>query len=165
MNVALIPYHDETDAAAALILQFWQAHNHASPSYEEVCEDLAEWTRPGHCLYFICDNGRRVGFVHLGSRGAEMDWLEDIFVLPEFQGKGIGTRAIQLAEDIVKEYSESLFIEAAARNRDAIRLYQKLGYTCLNTVTVRKDFQPENYETIDTEALFDMDFHIKRYKN
>ena len=94
-----------------------------------------------------------------------MDWLEDIFVLPEFQGKGIDTRAIRLAEDIVKGYSESLFIEAAARNRDAIRLYQKLGYTCLNTVTVRKDFQPENYETIDTETLFDMDFHIKRYKN
>ena len=94
-----------------------------------------------------------------------MDWLEDIFVLPEFQGKGIGTRAIRLAEDIVKGYSESLFIEAAVRNRDAIRLYQKLGYTCLNTVTVRKDFQPENYETIDTETLFDMDFHIKRYKN
>ena len=38
----------------------------------------------------------------------------------EFQRKGIGSRAIQLAEDIVKEYSESLYIEVAARNRKAI---------------------------------------------
>ena len=49
----------------------------------------------------ISYNEEYVGFVHLGSRGCEIDWLEDIFVLPEFQGKGIGTCAIKLIEEIV----------------------------------------------------------------
>lgn len=116
----------------------------------------------GHLLYLISYNEEYVGFVHLGSRGCEIDWLEDIFVLPEFQGKGIGTCAIKLIEDIVKEYSETLYIEAAARNMRAIRLYQKIGYTCLNTITIRKDFQPEKYETVSIERIMNMDFDVKQ---
>lgn len=103
-------------------------------------------------------------FVHLGSRGGEIDWLEELFVLPEFQGRGIGTRTIGLAEEIVSAYSESFYIEAAARNEKAIRLYRKLGYDCLNTVTIRKDFHAERFETLSTERILDMDFQIKRYR-
>ena len=164
MNVTLVPYGNETDTAIRLIIQFWQAHNHETPSREDAADDLIQWTKEGHCLYFIRYGGDVVGFVHLGSRGAEMDWLEDIFVLPEFQGRGIGTRAIALAEKIVSAYSESLFIEAAARNEKAIRLYRRLGYDCLNTITIRKDFQAERYETLSTERILDMDFEIKRYR-
>lgn len=164
MDAALTPYAGERDTAIVLIARFWQAHNHQPPDYEAAADDLIQWTAEGHRLYFIrcCDDV--VGFVHLGSRGAKIDWLEDIFVLDELQGRGIGTMAIALAEQIVREYSESMYIEAAARNMAAIRLYRKLGYTCLNTVTVRKDFRPEDYETIRTERFLDMDFAIKRYK-
>ena len=164
MDVQLIAYQNETETAVSLIIQFWQAHNHFTPSYEDAHSDLLEWTKPGHALYFISLNGEFVGFVHLGSRGCKADWLEDIFVLPAFQGKGIGTRAIQLAEEIVKEYSESLYIEVAARNARAIRLYQKAGYNCLNTITVRKDFQPEKHVTIGHESIMGMDFEVKRCK-
>ena len=69
-----------------------------------------------------------IGFVHLGNRGAKIDWLEDLFILPEYQGGGLGTQAIFQVEAIVRKYSESLYIEAAARNEGAIRLYQKLGF-------------------------------------
>lgn len=36
--------------------------------------------------------------------------------------------------------SEAEAIEAAARNEAAIRLYRKMGYNYLNTITLRKDF-------------------------
>lgn len=88
MDVTLVPYGNETDTAIRLIIQFWQAHNHETPSWEDAADDLTQWTKDGHYLYFIRYGSDVVGFVHLGSRGAEMDWLEDIFVLPEFQGKG-----------------------------------------------------------------------------
>ncbi len=105
-----------------------------------------------------------VGFLHLGSRGGEADWLEDLYVEGQYQNRGIGTRAIQLVEEIVKEYSESMYIEAAARNERAIRLYRRMGYDCLNTITVRKDFQPENHEVIRQEHVFGQQFEVKRYK-
>jgi len=157
IKISLIPYKNETDIAVNLIIGFWQAHNNYTPTHEEALADLSDWTAVGHNFYFIQYNKNYVGFVHLGSRGVKADWLEDIFVLPEYQRRGIGTRAIELTEAIVKEYSDSMYIEAAARNIKAIRLYHKIGYTCLNTITVRKDFRQEIKNT-DTQKIVRMDF-------
>ena len=68
------------------------------------------------------------------------------------------------AEEIVRQYSESLYIEAAARNEQAIRLYRRLGYDCLNTISVRKDFQLEHFTTVRTEHLYDTSFDIRKVK-
>lgn len=164
MDVKLELYRGEAQRAIELIVRFWQAHNHETVSKEAAMEDLAAWTAPGHRLYFIRSREETVGFLHLGSRGCEIDWLEDIFVLPEFQRMGIGSAAVRQAEEIVREYSQCLYIEAAARNTAAIRLYRRLGYDCLNTVTVRKDFRPEKYETVSTERLLNLDFEIRQQK-
>ena len=169
MEVKLALYNDdnndaERDIAVCLIMKFWEEHNSFTPNEKEAFEDLKEWTKKGHALYFIDLNGEHVGFLHLGSRGCEADWLEDIFVLPRFRGKGVGSSAIRLAEDIVREYSESLYIEAAARNTRAIRLYHRIGYNCLNTITVRKDFRPERYEAVGKERIAETDFDVKQYK-
>lgn len=164
MVVKLVLYKNEIDVATNLIIKFWRVHNNDLLKYDEAYADLMEWTKPGHFLYFIHFDDQIVGFVHLGSRGCEADWLEDIFVLPEFQGKGIGTYAIKLTEDIVKTYSESMYIEVAARNMKAIQLYQKNGYDCLNTITIRKDFKPEKYETFSKEKIMNMEFEVRKYK-
>ena len=66
-----------------------------------------------------------------------------------------------LAEEIVRQYSDSLYIEAAARNRRAIALYHRLGYQCLNTVTVRKDFPGYAYEVQRDERIYDLPFEIR----
>ena len=161
MNVSLKEYIGEAAEMCALIRAFWLAHNHYEQSEPESLQDLAAWTQEGHKLFFIRADGENVGFVHLGSRGAAPDWLEDIFVLPSHQGRGIGSAAITLVERIVMQYSDSLYIEAAARNARAIRLYRKLGYDCLNTITVRKDFHPEKEHTVSRQTLFDMDFSIR----
>ena len=165
MDVELVPYSGEVDVASFLIKKFWEEHNNYIQTLDESLEDLREWTKEGHRLYLISKNDDYIGFVHLGSRGCEIDWLEDIFVLPEFQGQGIGSHVIMLVEEIVKKYSESLYIEAAARNDKAIRLYQRIGYNCLNTITIRKDFQPDRYETVGNEKIVNLDFEIKKYIN
>ena len=164
MDIKLIPYQGESDFAIELIIRFWQAHNQCVPSREVAVMDLSAWTQPGHRLYFISYNDLTVGFLHLGSRGCDPDWLEDIFVLPEFQGRGIGSQAIRLAEDIVREYSPCLYIEIAARNTNALRLYRRIGYDCLNTVTIRKDFQPDKLQTVGQETIAGLEFAVTEYK-
>lgn len=165
LNITLLPYRSqEHDIACTLIQGFWKAHNNYSQPLNEAEEDLAAWTGEGHEFYLILLCSVPVGFIHLGSRGAGIDWLEDIFVLPEHQRKGVGSAAINLAERIVQHRSESLYIEAAARNTAAIRLYRSLGYDCLNTVTLRKDFSPDNYETISRETLQGQQFDVKKRK-
>lgn len=162
--VELKPYRGEEERASFLIREFWRAHNQYEQTAEETKADLAAWTGEGHALYFILADGRIAGLLHLGSRGGEIDWLEDLFVLPDFQKRGIGSETVRLAEEIVKEYSQSMYIEAAARNEGAIRLYKKLGYSCLNTITVRKDFPGYEYDVIRKESLYGQEFEIRKTK-
>lgn len=165
-NIRLHLYEKEkdTELTISLIKGFWKAHNNYDQSTEEAKKDLDDWTKEGHQLYLIQLEHMSIGFVHLGSRGGKIDWLEDLYVMPEYQNKGIGTCVIRLIEDVVKEYSESLYIEAAARNEKAIRLYYRMGYDCLNTITVRKDFISENHEVIRNENIYEQRYDIKRYK-
>ena len=162
--VTLLEYKDEAVQMKRLIQQFWFCHSNASQTDEDATKDLAAWTEKGHRLFFIQYDKKSVGFVHLGSRGGRIDWLEDLFVIPEYQNRGIGTKAIQLAEDIVKEYSISMYIEAAARNEKAIRLYRNLGYDCLNSITVRKDFDSSGLVCTRKEQLYGRDFEIRKVK-
>lgn len=164
MDICLQPFQGETEAAVSLIQGFWREHNHYDQSPEDAMADLRDWTKDGHRFYFILLENIPIGFLHLGSRGGEIDWLEDLYVMHSHQNQGIGTRAIQLAESLVMEYSDSLYIEAAARNERAIRLYHRLGYGCLNTITLRKDFRPEEQEVIRREQLYGLSFDIKRYR-
>lgn len=162
--VQLIKYDGEEAEALPLVQAFWKAHNQYDQPVEEAKEDLSAWTAAGHAFYFIDCGGERVGFLHLGSRGGKADWLEDLFVLPQHQRKGIGSQAVRLAEGIVQGYSQSMYIEAAARNEGAIRLYKRLGYDCLNTVSVRKDFPGYEYDVVRTERLYGETFEIRKSK-
>ncbi len=160
--IELAVYQGEEARAVSLIQSFWKEHNGCDMPPEEAKEDLTAWTAPSHTFYFICRDKEPVGFLHLGSRGGERDWLEDLFVLPACQKQGIGSEAVRLAEEIVKEYSQSMYIEAAARNEGAIRLYKKLGYDCLNTISVRKDFPGYAYKTVRKETIYGEQFEIRR---
>ncbi len=162
MNITLHLFQGEKNEAVSLIRSFWKEHNDLNQSEEDALADLNAWTAEGHAFYFIRKEEQTVGFIHMGSRGCAMDWLEDLFVLPAFQRQGIGTAAVRLIEKEVCQYSKSLYIEAAARNEQAIRLYHRLGYDCLNTVTIRKDFQPDDFQTIRKERLCDADFVVRR---
>ncbi len=160
---SLVEYQESrAGEAVALIQGFWLAHNHCRQSEDEAKADLRAWTGEGHKLYFITVGEAAVGLLHLGSRGGAIDWLEDLFVLPEYQGRGIGSQAIWLAEAIVRQYSQSMYIEAAARNEGAIRLYRRLGYDCLNTVTVRKDFPGYDYDVVREERVYGERFEIRK---
>lgn len=163
--ITLKQYTNEETQIIPLIQGFWKAHSHYDQSEVEALEDLQNWTKQGHAIYFIQNEETTLGFAHLGSRGGKMDWLEDLFILPEWQGHGFGSEAIHQLEEIVKQYSVSLYIEAAARNEAAIRLYRKLGYDCLNAITIRKDFPGYEYDVARKENIHGMEFEIRKDKD
>ena len=162
----LADYDESREGEAVKLIQgFWLAHNHYHQTEEEAEADLRIWTGEGHKLYFIALGDKAVGLLHLGSRGGKTDWLEDLFVLPEHQGQGIGSQAVRLAEAMVRQYSSSMYIEAAARNERAIRLYRRLGYDCLNSVTIRKDFPGYDYDVVREEQVYGERFEIRKDKD
>ena len=161
-NITLRLFCDESQDAMTLIRHFWKVHNNYDQSDSDALRDLDAWTAEGHRFYFICLDDAPVGFIHLGNRGAKPDWIEDLFVEPVYQNQGIGTYAIRKIADEVRTYSDSLYIEAAARNQDAIRLYQKVGFNCLNTVTLRHDFDESAFIVAEKESIYGLDFEIRK---
>ncbi len=157
-------YHSEQTEMLPLIQGFWLSHSDEVQTDDEALADLTQWSSEGNALYFIVAFDEVVGFLHLGSRGGAIDWLEHLYVKPEHRNKGFGSKAIACAEEIVREYSESLYIEAAARNEQAIRLYRSLGYNCLNSISIRKDFHPERFKSVRTESLYNEPFEIRKMK-
>lgn len=157
-------YHSEQTEMLPLIQGFWLSHSDEVQTDDEALADLTQWSSEGNALYFIVAFDEVVGFLHLGSRGGAIDWLEHLYVKPEHRNKGFGSKAIVCAEEIVREYSESLYIEAAARNEQAIRLYRSLGYNCLNSISIRKDFHPERFKGVRTESLYNEPFEIRKMK-
>ena len=157
-------YHSEQTEMLPLIQGFWLSHSDEVQTDDEALADLTQWSSEGNALYFIVAFDEVVGFLHLGSRGGAIDWLEHLYVKPEHRNKGFGSKAIVCAEEIVREYSESLYIEAAARNEQAIRLYRSLGYNCLNSISIRKDFHPERFKGVRTESLYNEPFEIRKIK-
>jgi ribosomal protein S18 acetylase RimI-like enzyme len=78
-------------------------------------------------------DGHVVGTVSLGGRGPrEISGSLRLFALdvgPAFRRRGVGTALIEAIEDEAgKRGMGSVSLEVAVENRDAIRLYERLGY-------------------------------------
>ena len=104
-------------------------------------ETLSDWLLPPSELFVITYENKNVGFLRLAYRGANVAWIEDIFVDPQYRNGGIATEAIRLAEEMIKmnpNYTAICF-DVVPRNEAALRLYHKLGYDTLSIVTVRKE--------------------------
>lgn len=87
-------------------------------------------------LILVCEiNGRIVG-VCVGARELEYNQLQAIYILPEFQGKGLGR---MMFNEIVQVFDKNkkTIVHVASYNEKAIGFYQKLGF--VSTGKIFKD--------------------------
>lgn len=70
------------------------------------------------------------GFSHLRRLGlARKGHVVSVAVLEEHRGKGVGAKLLQLAQaEMVKKTCSEVYLEVRVSNRDAVSLYQKIGY-------------------------------------
>lgn len=163
-ETSLRPYEDSDEKFVLEdIAAFWQSHC-LSVSPEEAREDLASWTGRGHELYIVLSGGAPAGFLHLGSRGGACDWLEDIFVREALRGRGIGSAAVELAWEMLRRQGrETMYLEVVPANERAIRLYHRLGFTNLNTLTLNRSVKEKRQ--LGTETISGLTFRTYRPNN
>ena len=106
----------------------------ATPKYRAV---IAEWEREAAGFAFFFNN-------YSTWRGHPGLYLEDLFVRPQFRGKGIGKALLaHLAAIAQQENCYGLRWDVLDWNQPAIDFYKKLGGTFLNEWTmVRLDGEP-----------------------
>lgn len=91
---------------------------------------------------FICENAETtlVGFVQLyplfSSTRMKKYWLlNDLFVKPDFRGKGISIKLIERAKELVKDTSaHGMFLETGKSNIIGNNLYPKVGFKLIDDV-------------------------------
>lgn len=78
-------------------------------------------------------DGELVGYVHFSQDGDRME-LDDLYVLPEYQGRGIGTRVIQRCCGMTEL---PVYLYVFIRNEGAVKLYRRLGFEINQTIGSR----------------------------
>ena len=160
-KIEIRPYDGSCEAEMLSdIAAFWTTH-YLTVTPEQAAEDLRAWTAEGHELYVILAGGESAGFLHMGSRGSNCDWLEDVFVREELRGRGIGGRAIELAWEMLRDKGlETMYLEVVPANAAAIRLYHKLGFVNLNTLTLNRSVKEKSQ--LGTETIGGLTFRTYR---
>ena len=107
--------------------------------------ERASWTH----FYVVCDDEKIVGSGAIGPYWGKTDesCLFTIFVLPEYQGNGIGRKIIQTLEQD-EYFLRAKRIEIPA-SITAVAFYRKMGYDYKNGIT-----------TPDSEGLL----HLEKFR-
>lgn len=95
-------------------------------------------------LWLIEQQGQAIGYValcfgfSLESHGRDAV-VDEIYLLPEFRGQGIGTAAMKFVEAEARRLGlKRLYLEAERANTRAVALYQKLGFEDLGRFLLNK---------------------------
>ncbi len=142
--------NSDADEVSALIIKTLRTTNIKDYSEEFIENDVkmfspegvierANWTH----FYVICDGDTIVGCGAIGPYWGKEDEssLFNIFVLPEYQGKGVGRKIIETLE-LDEFFLRAKRVEIPA-SITACDFYRKLGYTYKNGIDV-----------VDEEQLF-----------
>lgn len=118
----------EADAVARLL---WRVRHHnvgSLPAPVHDLDDMQRWMRevvfPGLDVSVAESAGRLVGLMVLRAP----DWLEHLYVDPDFTGRGIGLRFLRLAQ---QRFPEGLQLWAFQSNLAGRRFYERHGFTAV----------------------------------
>ena len=89
---------------------------------------------PFVCGYVIEKDGEIQGYAMIAKSystefGKNCIWIEDIYLKEAYRGQGLGKRFFDY---ITNEYKDCIFrLEVEKENEQAVKLYQKCGFTVL----------------------------------
>ena len=87
----------------------------------KITDSIGEYT----CVW---QDGQKAAYYHLCEDGE----LDDVYVLPQYRGKGIGSAIVRRCID---QSEAPLYLYVFSRNTDAIRLYARFGFEKDQTVS------------------------------
>jgi ribosomal-protein-alanine N-acetyltransferase len=90
---------------------------------------------PTREIYVARDAGELAGFLILCLTGAFVGYIQTVLVHPNWRGQGLGSRLVEFAEQRILSEFPNVFMCVSSFNRDARRLYERLGYTAVGELT------------------------------
>ncbi len=99
--------------------------------YDDEAQDPAvKYAPPKGRLYLALHGGKAAGCIALRPLSDDRCELKRLYVRPQFRGNGIaGMLCERILEDAVKTGYREIYLDTLPELSDAIRLYEKLGFT------------------------------------
>lgn len=79
----------------------------------------------------IYADGKKAGYYHFYQNEDGEFELDDLYIFPEFQNKGIGSAVIRKCCSLVKE---PVMLYVFIRNKGAVSLYKRMGFQVVETI-------------------------------
>jgi len=113
-------------------------------SYFEKTFDQILVNSPFVLGYILEKNGKTCGYALLArswsqEAGGEVIWLEELFVLPEARGKGLGNEFLDFLHASFENTVKRFRLEVEEENTGAIRLYKQKGFEFFSYDQMKKD--------------------------
>jgi len=102
-------------------------HAYLTRSYwsEGISKELVSRAMAGSLCFGLFDGGRQVGFARVVTDRATYAYLCDVYVLEEYQGRGLGT---WMMRELMTHPDLQGLRRWALATRDAHGLYEKVGF-------------------------------------
>ncbi len=99
--------------------------NHAYWAEGRSHETIVRLIRESQRVVGLYHDGRQIGFSRTVSDGASVTYLADVYILPEYRGRGLG---VELVRESVEAgpYKDTRWL---LHTRDAHALYERFGFT------------------------------------
>lgn len=94
-------------------------------------------SHPSREVYVALVKDEIVGFMVLIMSGALVGYIQTVGVMPEWRNKGIGSKLLKFAEDMIFTKASNVFMCVSSFNKKAQELYKRLGY---ETIGELKDY-------------------------
>ncbi len=147
MNIQFSKLEKVDDNHITMIQDFFNFHRKLTEApgkylmnFEQAKETLNNWLNENIFKVIVMDN-REVGFIYYKKGGQDFAWLEDIFLLEEYRGKGYGKSIVNHFFEVLKSDGVvSCVVNVIPRNEQAIKFYIECGFDHLNMIELRVNF-------------------------
>ena len=105
-------------------------HDDCSPAIESIERVQARYAVENRKYYFVMMDGARVGAINIGHNDPnekKVSFISPLFILPEFQNRGIGYIAIKQAFDLLPEVT-TWKLDTILQEKGNCHLYEKCGF-------------------------------------
>lgn len=133
-------------------------------SIDDYREDIEGMFRRGDAIFLAYFENKPIGFVRISEREGSY-WMEELYVDPEYRGKGIGRKLVKQAEKFISERDDYVYIMVLPQDKNAILFWMRMGYDLLNTIELTKDLRSiSKSEDTHTIEVFGYPLRIYRWK-
>lgn len=119
-----------------LLIAFWKSQL-CSPSESDVLEDIRRMLDPKGIGRLVCHGEDIAGFIYVNEKYGYLNNIEYLYIDKAFRGKGLATFAIEeIKKMVLAKDNERVQIEVSPNNVRALKLYHRLGFTFIDTMTL-----------------------------